>query len=163
VFTDATVAPYDRQGSSCQIEVASRAQALYDQLWTVARKAKKDALVGRDLSGAKILPIATGAQLQSRIAARIAADPRALLARKTGYVLAKGALKCENPTRPTTFSRSVLFPGACQSAAQTSFAALADCAVQSARCRFCRQLNTTDGLSLDCDAFDGGAVASCAP
>lgn len=164
VFTDAVVPGSDRQGSLCQFEMWERTQTLYYELWKQTLKAQREALTGRKSNGVITVPAArTAGMLARSIELRLATDPTGALSRRAAGVRTKGAGKCEDPARPTVLTRSELFPGRCQTSAQASFGALADCVTQSTRRRFCQQLAETGGFSLDCDVFDGGAQGSCAP
>jgi hypothetical protein len=162
-FSDPAVVGFDKQGSRCQLELLSQAQGVHDVLWRQASQAKGAALRGRDANRAPIPPPADPEEMADAVLAWLAADVLGAIQRRADRLVASGARQCASPTRPPLLPLGDLFPGACQSDAQSSYAALAECVVESARCRFCRQLEGSDGLSLGCDAFDDGLLDGSCP
>jgi hypothetical protein len=161
-FSDPAVSGFDKQGSRCQLELLSQSQGLLDLLWRQASQAKGAALRGRDANGASVPPPADPEEMAAALLAWLAADVRGAIQKRTDRLVASGARQCANPGRPPLLPLGDLFPGACQSDALSGYAGLAGCVVESTRCRFCRQLEGSDGLDLGCDAFDDGlANASC--
>jgi len=83
----------------------------------------------------------------------IKADPRGKSARAAARL-------ARHVTRKCGLDISAAFPGACRDS--VSAGALAQCVATLADCRVCLMVNAADGLGVDCDAFDDGAVnASC--
>jgi hypothetical protein len=150
---DAAVASYlaNKSAAVCQREVQKRAQAVFDQLWSMARTSMRT-----KLRGSRAIPAAANAdELQNAIESSLTADARQVLARTTTALAQKAADAC------TGQSLRTLFPGAC--AASPDPGALAACATGSARCRFCQSLNASDAMTLDCDVFDDGAADGSCP
>jgi len=140
----------DRDGALCQQEVLQRAHAVLDILWKDALSQKKSVLAGKDrLTGSG--PIGTPAELASEIAAMLDADAKRHVSKLVDKLVERTEVRCANPTTPL----ATLFPGACGA---TTPAALAACAEGRARARFWASLAGADGLTLDCDLLDDGAV-----
>jgi len=135
-------------GGKCQIEVAKRSAALMDFLFKSANKEKKAILKGKE-DGSTALSTQA---LQAAVIGYIELDPKAKVAKKESQLLGGTAKKCAG------LAVAAYFPGC----ASVDEIALAACAEQAARCRFCRALNDFDALATDCDAFDDDvANASC--
>jgi cysteine-rich repeat protein len=150
------VVPYatDKLGAACQREVQKRSQAVFDQLWTQARTAKKTALKGKTTAPA-VPPVADIVALQNAILTSVEDDLKQTVAKKKATLIQNTIDKCTG--RPL----ATLFPGACATSANNP-GALAVCADESARCRFCESLNVMDAMTLDCDEFDNAlADDSC--
>ena len=80
-------------------------------------------------------------------------DPKAKVAKKESQLLGSTASKCAG------LGVAAHFPGC----ASVDEIALAACAEQSARCRFCRALNAFDALATDCDDFDDEVTNGSCP
>jgi hypothetical protein len=135
-------------GGTCQNEVAKRSAALMEFLFKAGNKEKKAILKGKS-DGSTAL---SSQALQAAVIGYIELDPKAKVAKKESQLLGGTAKKCAG------LAVAAHFPGC----ASVDEVALAGCAEQATRCRFCRALNDFDGLATDCDAFDDEvANASC--
>jgi cysteine-rich repeat protein len=139
----------DKKGARCQQEVAGAGFALSDRLFKLSLKEKKALLKGKEDGSLAISDEALRAQLLDFLAGEAAAK----VAKKEAAVHDAARKSCGG------VGLDAAFPGC---APLASVNALADCAVADARCRFCRGLDGFDGLGMDCDDFDDGALdASC--
>lgn len=137
----------DPSGALCQKNVGAAVQRLYDGIWRRALDGKRRALRGRILS-----PARNATELGEKILGYVDGDTRSIprLVSSLGREIGRS---CDPSAIPA------LFPGACGPSGAAGFAA---CMRERARCHFCRQLEASDGLRLDCDAWDDGdANGSC--
>jgi hypothetical protein len=135
----------------CQVEVVKRTAGMIDALWKSALKAKKAALAGK-----KVAQVTSSGELQAALLGYLDADDKGKIQKAADKLTDKTVKACH----PQALELRDLFDGRCADA--PSFTDLGTCAATIARCRFCRALNVTDDLALDCDDFDDStANASC--
>lgn len=85
----------------------------------------------------------------------IAADAKGKLDKQVTKLAGVATKQCAAPV-----DTAVALPGWC---AGRSGAGLASCVAERVACRVCLTLNLADGLAVDCDAFDDGAVNLSCP
>jgi cysteine-rich repeat protein len=139
----------DAPGAKCQKSVTQATQALANRLFKLSVKEKKLLLAGKeDGSLAR-----SNDALETQLLVFLEADAAGKIAQKEADLRSAARTKCGS------VALDAAFPGCAPSADAT---ALATCATNDARCRFCRSFNAFDGLAIDCDAFDDDAAnASC--
>jgi uncharacterized repeat protein (TIGR03806 family) len=135
-------------GALCQQRVAGGVQRLFDRIWKRANEGKSRSLRGRLGSPASI-----GEDLADQVLRYVDDDERTIPA-AVDAIAVETARSCAGQPLAT------LFPGAC---ALADGAALAECLHERSRCQFCRQLESADGLTIDCDGFDDGAADGSCP
>lgn len=136
----------DKDAAKCQSAVMKGSAKLISTLWKSSSKALKT-----------VLTTATdSASLQTELLAALAADTKATKAADS--LASKSAKSCGATAQPM----AELFRGmSCMEPADA--AAIATCATTAVQCRFCRSLNGSMGLDIDCDDFDDAAAnGSCA-
>lgn len=140
----------DPSGVLCQREIHKRTQGLLDALWKLALAAKKSALSGSSTTS----PADDVVELRLAIIGSLDADTTQKLAKTVALLGRKANDRCTN------LALTSLFPGSCGSA--STLEEFSGCAAAAARCAFCTSLGAMDGMEIDCDSFDDGAVnASC--
>jgi len=93
----------------------------------------------------------------AELAACLDADPKGRIARVCGAGLPRAI---ERSCSATGVELAPTFPGCAAGSAE----ALSTCLDAATRCRHCRLFDAADGLGVNCDVYDDGAVsASCAP
>jgi cysteine-rich repeat protein len=141
----------------CQREIAKRSGELSDALWNELRRALRGVMDGnRRLAGSG--PTETASDLALEIEARIAADPRGVIAARTTRISQRAQRACGSPE--VSAQLATLFPGDCDT---TSVASLAACGAEIARCRFCVSAARSAGLPLECDVLDDGSENESCP
>jgi hypothetical protein len=144
----AIAAATDPVGAKCQEEVTRRANAAVDGLWKLTLRQKKAVLLG-----AKVAMAIDAESLGDMLLAHLASDPKGGVSKLFTALDAGAAKRCGG------VDLVAAFPGC----APADLPSLGACAERAARCRFCRELEAFDALTLDCDTFDDadGANASC--
>ncbi len=141
VLIDTTV---DRAGASCQAAVAKAQKNQAAVRVSVFSSCKRSGLRGGTIYSSESLMTCFDS---------ILSDPRGAVAKATTKLSDAVATRCSGVDLATAF------PGTCAAAGD-----FASCSEAAANCRGCRMINTMDGLSNDCDAFDDGlSNGSCPP
>jgi uncharacterized repeat protein (TIGR03806 family) len=135
-------------GAQCQQRIAEKTQLLFDQIWKRANDGKK-----RSLRGLLGSPARTGEDLADQVLRYVRDDDRRIPTAVNG-IAAEIVRSCQGQ------ALAALFPGDC---ALGDGSALAACMGDQARCHFCRQIETADGLTIDCDDFDNDADDGSCP
>jgi hypothetical protein len=152
----------DPAGSKCQHSALKQSYRVYDVLWKELLKGKRSVLAGKGSDGNRVAPPESADDLSTDLAAWVEADPRGKIAKAVASLPRTIGKACENPKKPPLTSLDTLFPGLCSSAAVSGADSLASCTSERIHCRFCQQLNRSDALTIDCDAFDDDATnGSC--
>jgi len=132
----------NKVSSRCQQQVHKRYQKIADTKLKEFVKCKKVGLRGGTITGS------TGIE-----------DCISILGTGASVKVGKAIVKLTDTvaSKCTGVDLSLAFPGSCAGAP-----AFADCVDVLVECRVCRMLNLMDGLALDCDDFDDGAInGSC--
>lgn len=138
----------------CQAELMERSQLLYDELWLETVFGKKMLLSGRQPPR----PPVVGSELARALEVWLEADHKLRIANYTALLDFLVSSTCGDPSRRSEVDLKTLFPGICFNGENEGVESIAACATRQTRCRFCEQLNASDGLSLDCDSFDDGVA-----
>lgn len=138
----------DKAGCVCQQKVAKAVEKVIATQLKVFVKCKKDALTSGASSAAAIEACVDDAGVQLSIEN----DFKQKINRRVVKIQAISLKKCQFVSNA--------FPNKCDLPAGM---ALADCLHEQARCRVCQAINDMDGLSVNCDDFDNGALdTTCA-
>jgi hypothetical protein len=140
----------DKAKCACQQKVSKDVEALAAVKFATFVGCKKSALkAGANASAALANCVSDGGTVGS-----IAADSKGKIAKSIGKLNADIVKVCDTP------GVTGAFPGDCTA---LSGAALGTCLDTQVECRVCQAINEMDGLFVNCDAFDNGALdASCA-
>ena len=105
----------DPSAAKCQAEVLKRSGKLFDELWKLTKKAKRDALTCSAeappsfCSAVGLGRVTSSLELQTTIADAIGADARGKIAKTAATLIEKTLAKCAAVVRPM----ALMFPGAC--------------------------------------------------
>lgn len=140
----------------CQRFMSKWIHKLHSTMPRIFRKCKKAALkVGK-------LPFVNGATSAAdiedcwddpSILISVAANPNNQIGKITANLAAEYQTLCVDKSVDTT-----VFPG-CPGGGNTSL----NCVIDRVECRTCLMINTMDGLAIDCDTYDNGALDGSCP
>lgn len=135
----------------CQGRIAAKLQVLFNNIWRRASDGKTRALRGRIGS-----PARTGSEFADKVLRHVDEDTRRIPRAVASLVSELGG-----PCSGSGVALGQLFPGDCASAPDAN--AFADCLLEHARCHFCREFETADSLTIDCDEWDNDAIDGSCP